>query len=274
MELLPSIPVVLQKIISTSNNQKSSAQDLQDIIVKDQSISAAILKLANSAYYGYAKHVEDITRAIIVIGFNTAVSVAVSVSVLKTLADKVDGDEFNKVEFWKHSIATGEAGRIIANEIAYENPARAYLIGLLHDIGKVALSFINQSEFDEAVFEARALNLELHICEDKTFGFNHQDAGNWLCTRWQLPDSIIAGIQYHHSIDVCPHAFQREALIAHISNFLVKNNGIGNSGDEMVLPINSLAESKLKLTSKNLNNAKKALLDKRKEIDNFLELLL
>ncbi len=83
IELLPSIPIVLQKIIATSGDPHSSAQDMQDIIIKDQSMTAAILKLANSAYYGYAKHVEDIVRAIVVIGFNTAVSVAISVSVLK-----------------------------------------------------------------------------------------------------------------------------------------------------------------------------------------------
>ena len=199
---------------------------------------------------------------------------AVSVSVLKSLANKIGGEEFNKIAFWKHSIAAGEAGRIIAIETNYENPARAYIIGLLHDIGKVALSFINKSEFDEAVFEARALSSELYKCEDKIFGFNHQDAGNWLCTRWQLPELIIAGIKYHHSIEACPAAFQQEALLAHISNFLVKDNGIGNSGGDIIPSINDLAESKLKLTPKKLNNAKKSLLDKRNEIDNFLELLL
>ncbi|MFC1513987.1 HDOD domain-containing protein, partial [candidate division KSB1 bacterium] len=113
IELLPTIPIMLQKIIETSNDPKSSAKDLQDTIVKDQSISSAILKLANSAYYGYAKAVEDIQRAVIVIGFNMAVSVAISVSVLKTVATKVTGDEFSPIEFWKHTIASGEAAKIL-----------------------------------------------------------------------------------------------------------------------------------------------------------------
>ena len=274
IELLPSIPIVLQKIISTSSDPHSSALDMQNIIIKDQSISAAILRLANSAYYGYAKHVEDIVRAIVVIGFNTAVSVAISVSVLKTVAEKIDGEEFDKNEFWKHCIGAGEAGRIIAGEINYENPSRAYLLGLLHDIGKVALSFINKSDFDDAVFESRAVDTELFNSEKQIFGFDHQEAGEWLCTRWQLPESIIAGVRYHHAIEECPEEFVPEALVGHIANILTKSAKIGNSGNEQVPLINPQVEKMLHFKTKSFKSAKKALLEKREEIDNFLELLL
>ncbi len=190
------------------------------------------------------------------------------------MAEKIDGKEFDKNEFWKHCIGAGEAGRIIAGEVNYKNPSRAYLLGLLHDIGKVALSFINKSDFDDAVFESRAVETELFNSEKQIFGFDHQEAGEWLCTRWQLPESIIAGVRYHHAVDDCPEEYLPEALVGHVANILTKSAKIGNSGNEQISQINSHAHKMLKLTTKSFESAKKVLLKKREEIDNFLDFLL
>ncbi len=269
--LLPSIPVVLQKIIETSSDPTASAHDLEKTIIKDQSISAAILKLANSAYYGYVRGVDDVERAVIIIGFNTAVSIAISVSVLKSLSDKMDSQEFSREDFWIHTIASGEAARILAQKMNYEFVSRAYIIGLIHDIGKVVLSFIDPAEFDDAVFEARAVGKPLYVCENEIFNFNHQDAGQWLGEKWQLPENIIAGIQYHHNIDSCPENFITEALIGHTANHIAKSAKFGNSGDELVPDLHPFVEKKLKLNSKKIEAAKKEMEKSREVIDNFLQ---
>jgi len=269
--LLPSIPIILQKIIETSSNPTASAHDLQETIIKDQSISAAILKLANSAYYGYVRGVDDVERAVIIIGFNTAVSVAISVSVLKSISDKMESQEFSKEDFWIHTIASGEAAKILAIQMDYEFVSRAYIVGLIHDIGKVVLSFIDPAEFDDAVFEARAVGKPLYECETQIFNFNHQDAGQWLGEKWQLPENIIAGIQYHHKIDSCPDNFITEALIAHAANHIAKSVKFGNSGDEMIHDLHPFVEKKLKLNSKKIEAAKEELQKSREEIDNFLQ---
>lgn len=269
--LLPSIPVVLQRIIETSSDPTASAHDLQATIVKDQSISAAILKLANSAYYGYVRGVDDIERAVIIIGFNTAVSVAISVSVLKSLSDKMDSKEFSKEDFWIHTIASGEAAKILAHQMNYEFVSRAYIVGLIHDIGKVVLSFIDPAEFDDAVFEARAVGKPLYECEKAIFNFDHQDAGQWLGEKWQLPENIIAGIQYHHKIDSCPEHFMTEALIGHAANHIAKSVKIGNSGDEIIPDLHPFVEKKLKLNSKKIETVKEKLKKSKEEIENFLQ---
>lgn len=269
--LLPSIPVVLQKIIETSGDPNASAHDLQETLMKDQSICAAILKLANSAYYGYAREVDDIERAVVIIGFNTSVSVAISVSVLKSLSGKSEAKEFNKEEFWKHTIAVGETARIFARLINYEFVSRAYITGLVHDIGKVVLSFLNSTDFDDAVFECRAVEKPLYDCEKDFFGFDHQDAGKWLGERWHLPESIIAGIKYHHHLEGCPDEFLNEALIVHAANRLVKSVKFGNSGNEVLSEIHPLVEEKLGITSEILETAKEKLKKAEEHIENFLQ---
>jgi len=271
IEFLPSIPVMLQRIIAISNDPHSSAQDLQETIIKDQSISAAVLKLANSAYYGYPRSVGDISRAVVIIGFKTVVSVAICVSVFKSLSDKFTSREFSTEEFWKHTIAAGEAAKILAQNIKYEFSSLAYIIGLLHDIGKIALSFSNPSQFDDAVFDSRALDKPLHSCEEQIFGFDHQTAGGWLGERWQLPESILAGIKYHHNIEACPENLQDEAIIAHTANYLAKSAKFGNSGDERLRKLHPFVETKLNITSGTLEKVKSELEKKREEINMFLE---
>ncbi len=274
IELLPSIPITLQKIIETSSDPNSSAEDMQNTIEKDQAISAAILKLANSAYYGYARQVNDIKQAIIVIGFNTAVSVAISISVLKTLSEKFQCKEFNLVDFWRHTIATGETARIIAREIEFPLQSQAYIFGLLHDIGKVVLFFLHGSDFDDAVFESRTLKNPLHSVESKIFGFDHQTAGGWLADRWKLPEAIVSGIKYHHDIESCPKDFISEALITHAANYIVKAAEFGNSGDNSIPDLHTKVLTDLKLNMKTIKHITSALELKRKEIDAFLEMIL
>ena len=274
ISLLPSIPTTLQKIIETSGDPNSSAGDLQNVIEKDQAISAAILKLSNSAYYGYSRQVEDIKRAIVIIGFNTAVSVAISVSVLKSLSETLDSSEFDKDQFWKHTIAAGEAARSIAREIKYQNHAEAYIIGLLHDIGKIVLYFIEDRDFEDAVFESRAINKPLFECEMQIFGFDHQEAGGWLGDKWKLPESIVAGIQYHHDFAACPVEYRPGAELAFISNYVVKKTGIGNSGDMIIPKLEPEILTSMKITKETLGKISASLELKRPEIDLFLDTLL
>jgi HD-like signal output (HDOD) protein len=274
IELLPSIPIILQKIIATSSDPNSSAQDLERIIIRDQSISATILKLANSAFYGYSRTVDDVGRAIVIIGFKTAFSIAISVSVLKTLIHAVEGDEFNFMEFWKHTIAAGEAGKLFAQEVEYNGLPRAYVIGLLHDIGKVVLSFIDSRNFDDSIFEARAMKKPLSICEEHFFGFDHQTAGGWLAEQWHLPEGIIAAIRYHHNLEQCPEHLIRDALIGHSANYIVKKVHIGANGEVIEPVLHPLVETIFKILPDTFDRITTKLENQREGIDAFLEAIL
>lgn len=274
ISLLPSIPATLQKIIETSGDPKSSAEDLQHVIEKDQAISAAILKLSNSAYYGYARQVDDIKRAIVIIGFNTSVSVAISISVLKSLSGKMESAEFSRESFWKHTIAAGEAARMIAKESKFPNQAQAYVIGLLHDIGKVVLNFIDAKEFDDAVFESRAVGKPLYTTELHMFGFDHQEAGGWLGDKWKLPEPIVMAIRHHNDLSGCPAGFKAEATIAYLSNYCAKTAKIGDSGDATIPALRASILDTAGISKDTLSTVTSELEKKREEIDLFLEVLL
>ena len=212
IKILPTLPFVLDRIIQVMDDPKSSATDLKDTIIKDQSISAKILSLANSAFYGMPNKVTDLTRAIVVLGFNTVVDVAMSVSVTKIFG----GDsslEFDKKEFWTYSVGCAEAAKLIAEKVNIRQAEYAYLLGLLHDLGKVILSNFFVEEYDEAVINAKLNNKPLSDEEINIFGFDHTEASRVLGLKWKLPDKILTPIVFHHNADNLPVAFKKEIMM-------------------------------------------------------------
>jgi HD-like signal output (HDOD) protein len=136
---LPTLPVIMLKILECIDDPHSSANDLRNIIINDIAISSKVLSLSNSAYYGYKKGILDITRAIVFLGFETVIDVALSVSLGSLLNPYKNNLIISLSDLWEHSIAAGEAGRLCAKEKFYPYQERAFLIGLMHDIGKIAL---------------------------------------------------------------------------------------------------------------------------------------
>jgi HD-like signal output (HDOD) protein len=135
-------------------------------------------------------------------------------------------------QFWEHNIAAGQAARIIAEECEYPYLEQAFLIGLMHDIGKAILASNFTREFNIAVENAQDLDKYIWETEFEIFGFNHAEAGAWLAQYWKFPKQLILPIQFHHNIDGMPEECKTEILLAHASNFLAKKSGIGNSGDD------------------------------------------
>ena len=171
IKILPTIPVIFHRILQCTEDPKSSASDLKETILKDQSISAKILNLANSAYYGYMKKVEDITQAIVILGFDTIIDVAVSVSVLKAFND-IRIEVFEKEKFWMHSLATAETSKLISKYLQEKSLEVYFIIGLLHDIGKVILSYFFSEDYDTVIFDTRVSNSYVYESEKKVFGFD------------------------------------------------------------------------------------------------------
>lgn len=231
MQDLPTLPVVMLKIFDCIDDPHSSAEDLKGIIINDVSISMRVLSFANSAFYGYQKEIEDITRAVVVLGFETIVDIALSVSLSSVLNPASDSLAIPIVELWKHSIATGEAARLLADENFYPSKERAFLIGLTHDIGKIIFACFYPQEYNNAIKQAQDQDMFISDTEENEFGLSHSISGESLAVKWNLPPSIVVPIRYHHLPMEAPTEFRKEALLAHMADHIVKLSQIGTSGD-------------------------------------------
>jgi putative nucleotidyltransferase with HDIG domain len=231
---LPTLPTVVSKMIQLVDNPKTSAVSLARLISTDQALTARILKLANSAYYGFSGEISTVNMAIVVLGFNTVKDMGLSLSVFDVFKKMGQSKNFDISRFWEHSIACGVASRMLTDEYCRRYSAEAFVAGLLHDIGKVVLNQYFNKEFNE-IMELAANGLTLDDAELQVLGTSHARIGAWLAEKWNLPKIISESLLYHHS----PwESGKDQVLVALIcfADYICHISGMGNSG-RVELPI-------------------------------------
>ena len=231
---LPTIPSTLYHIIECVNDEDSSARDLKKIILRDQSISAKVLNVANSAWFGFTKKVEDISRAIVVLGFDTVLEIAMYVSFSTFINEASRSASFNPEQFWMHSIASSESAKIISKDLSVTTNEIANLIGLLHDVGKVMINYLYPREYADVLDNARISGRDLNTVEKEKLGFDHSDVGKWLGEKWKFPPRLVSCISGHHLNENNDSVYGKEIKLAGIANNLAKSVNIGFSGNSCV----------------------------------------
>lgn len=198
---LPTLPTVVSKMLQMIDSRKSSAETLARLISTDQALTAKLLKLANSAYYGYAREISTINMAVVVLGFNTVKELVLGLTVFDVFKDKGDSGAtgFDAVKFWEHSAACGVAARTIAKSAAPRYAGEVFVAGLLHDMGKMILNqyFENElAQISQLVASGEAQTLE--DAEEHVLGVSHGTVGAWLAEKWNLPYMICDAVRNHH----------------------------------------------------------------------------
>ena len=129
---LPTLPVIVSRILEVADDSGASANELAELVARDMSVSAKVLNLANSAFYGFSRRITTIPQAVVVLGFDTVRSLALSVSVFDSLSRNTSDVSFDREAFWIHSIGCGTASRLIAKELGFRDTGTFFVAGLLH----------------------------------------------------------------------------------------------------------------------------------------------
>ncbi len=231
---IPTLSVVVTRLMELVNNPRASANQVADILKRDPVLSAKVLRLVNSSYYNLSVEVTDVTKALGFLGFNTISMLVLGTSVFSSFELKT-APYFNVIEFWKHSLATAIAGESLARRIKHPRPEDAFTCGLLHDIGKIALFKVSQPDMKSVV--EKAMLDELSFLEAETaLGLpGHTVLGERLAERWQLPLVIRKTIRYHHrdieNFESIYPNMKPTIMIVTIANILSKRFSLGFSGD-------------------------------------------
>jgi putative nucleotidyltransferase with HDIG domain len=178
-------------------NPRTSMKDLGNVIGSDQAITSKLLRMVNSAYYGFPRKISTISQALVVIGVEGLRSLIMGLSV-----QPLFNTEAGK-QLWVHSIYTAAAAKIITQKYGNVHPEESFVVGLIHDIGRLLLSqhfpeefkYYNLSELD---------NQEGLQIERDYFGMDHGEVGALMAARWNLPDKITEAIKYHHKPNIVP----------------------------------------------------------------------
>lgn len=228
---LPTTPSTLLKIWQLVDSPDSSASDLERVIVTDQALSAKIIRLVNSPYHGLRDPVTSCKQAVTLLGFKTVKNLSVCVSVVSACIPGRDRTgELDLLALWRHSIATGVCASEIASRAGRVDPETAFTAGVLHDIGKFALSLVMKSEYGDAVRCAHERGVDIRSAEQEVLGVDHCLAGDELAKRWGFPDELREVLAGHH--EAMPQSGDLELVeVVARANDVAREIREGSSGD-------------------------------------------
>lgn len=274
---LPTLPTIVYELSKVINDPMSSTSEVQNIMSKDQSLTAKVLKLANSAYYAIPGGVTNLQRAIAYVGYDSIHQLVLSASIMKALNSKASGD-FDPNQFWKHSLGVAMTSEMTAKFVQHRTPSDLFTCGLVHDMGKIALYIIAPDIFTETLKVAKEKGMSIVEAETLLNAPQHTIIGRELAVKWRLPALIQASAGYHHQRDPALRGGLSQEMnqvvdIVFLANLLVHALQFGSSGHNKVTGVPKDVLERLRLQPEGL----KELIAKIKEAitsaDNFLKII-
>ncbi len=258
---LPALPGVVAKLGSLAESEKASSHEMARVVSSDQVLSAKVLRLVNSAFYGFPGRVSTVSNALILLGVNVVKSLAITSSIFDIM-------EKNVIGLWEHSMGVAVAASAISKTLKLPDPEETSTAALLHDIGKVIIKIKLEGDYDRLTGLMAARGCSLIEAEQELLQTDHAEIGGWLARSWILPEKLIEPVAFHHNVEKSA-AHQTKTAVVHLADVLIKASGFGFSGDRLVPRIQPAAWKKLGMTETMLEAIIEEVEDKLVEVRNF-----
>jgi putative nucleotidyltransferase with HDIG domain len=192
---LPTIPIVATKVMKLIESDRATAEELSKVVSSDPAVAARVLKISNSSFYGRQGKIQNLSSAIVLLGYTTLKSIVVTASVRQVY------QPFGLTEkmLWEHSFGAALAARTIAKAIGGVDQEEAFLAGLFHDIGKVIMNSQDPSKFRMVMERCYNEEILFNEAERSFYSFTHAEAGALVIKKWNFPDTLTQAVQQHHA---------------------------------------------------------------------------
>jgi len=227
---LKTLPATFYQVSALLEDPTSTAGDVGRVISADQVLSAKLLAMVNSSFYGFSSKISSITKAAATIGFAGVRNLVLSTSVTDLFLMHSGDGAFNRVAFWKHCLGCGIAAKVIGNFLRRPDCEELFVAGLLHDIGKVIIDQYMNAKFIKILSYAENTCRLLMEAESEVLGYTHCQVGDIVASRWELSLPVREAIVHHH----CPSMaleYPVQAAIVHCANSIVQGLTLGHSGN-------------------------------------------
>jgi HD-like signal output (HDOD) protein len=246
---IPTLPVVIEKITRLLQNPSTSAEEIGKAITTDQALASKVLKLVNSAFYGFPGKISTITHAVVILGFSTVKNVVLTASIFDAFTKKISlSTNFDLEKFWLHSIGCGAASKSVARHIGVSDMEECFIAGLIHDVGKIIMCNYLPTEFSQVVQHTLANDCLFYESEKEVLHITHEEIGGLVAERWNLPKNLQLAVKMHH----CPQqaeGFPTVAGIVHASDIFARAMDFGNGGDNKIPQMSEAVWTNLGLES-------------------------
>jgi putative nucleotidyltransferase with HDIG domain len=227
---LPPFPAVVQRALQLVADPHSSAQDVVAVIQFDQSITADVLRLCNSARFGLERKVRSLREALVLIGFNQLFEIVLGRQSSQLFSRPSAGYDLQQGELWRHSVASALLSGIISKRIHRPASPVLFTAALLHDIGKVLLSEFVKDYFEEIAALVEEKSVSWSDAEREILGIDHAELGGMITAEWQFPKVIVSSVAYHHTPFLTSDEDEVVPL-THLCDVVAMITGIGGGAD-------------------------------------------
>lgn len=194
---LPTLPVVVFKVMELMKDPDSSMSEIAKIVAADQVLTSKIIRAVNSPLFALPQEIRDVHRAIAYMGLDMVQNIVMTCSLIRHFSGKPR--ELDMKSFWEHSFGCAILSQLIAKRVGWREIEEAYLAGLLHDIGEVVMATVYVREFPGIIKQARQDGSSLYAAENQALGYSHCEVGRWLAQRWHFPAGVTQAIASHHT---------------------------------------------------------------------------
>lgn len=258
---LPTLPAVVQRLTKMVESPDVTANDVGKIISSDQVLTARVLRLVNSPFYGFPGRISSISHAVILLGFNVIKGVVLSASVFDLMEKSMLG-------LWEHSLGCAIVAGTISRKLGIPEPEEISTAALLHDIGKVVVSVSLREDYDTIL---RIIDRDKCLFRDaelSVLGIDHSAIGGWLSEEWNLPERLAMPVAYHHNPDEIAK-LKEKVYVVHIADSIVRAFGVGSGGDPWVQKISQKAWDYLDMGRLDLSSLMKQIIVDLEDVENF-----
>ncbi len=227
---LPPFPAVIQRVLQLVEDPKSSARNVVEAIQYDQALTANILRVCNSAYFGARRPLYSVQDALVRIGFQQLLEIVLSYGSAFLFSRACRGYDMAEGDLWRHSVACALVSQNLAQRLQREKTSICFTAALLHDVGKIVLNeYVGQhwTDIRKLVQEDGLSFLE---AEREILGIDHAEMGGRISEQWQFPPTLVVGIRYHHSPGEAP-ADGGVVSLVYLGDVVAMMTGIGGGAD-------------------------------------------
>jgi putative nucleotidyltransferase with HDIG domain len=225
---LPALPHVVTHLSRLTNSEGASMRDYERVIAQDPAIASKVLRVANSSLYG-GREITTLDKAIGMLGVNSVRSIATTVAMQSALVNKNLPRTFDVKSYWQHSLAVASAAKVLACLKKSTHSEEAFIAGLMHDIGKMALALYLPQEANFVYSTMQAQQIGQFEAEQESLGITHQDIGLLVARQWELPQTYQKAIAHHHTPTFEENEMDIVLAAVHVGNCIAHEAGMGGN---------------------------------------------
>jgi putative nucleotidyltransferase with HDIG domain len=255
IEAFPGMPTTAAKLLPLLENYDSTASEIESILKYDPGLTANILKLTNSAYFGIPTRISSVRQAIVLLGWKRLLQVVMTICMSPLMNKTIPGYDMPRGALWQHSVAVSVAAEILVKALKIPDADEVFTAALLHDVGKLILGGFVKEDLQQ-IEDMVTKGITFDVAESMVLGTNHAEIGGQILDKWSFPSELVSAVQWHHDPESCEESCNLSDIV-HVANTMGIMTGNGKIDQELALEHFGPVADRLGLAPENLEEMAK-----------------